>query len=316
MLEAYTDGLRPLLGAGGYDVVHSQDCLSANAALALRDEGVDRPRDPHRPPRRRLHVAVARRVPGPLDHRARPPAVRLGAVGGAAAPRVRRRRRARAQRRRRAPLPAAARRRRARRGPGAPPASATAWPCSPSAASSRARARSRCSTASRGCARALPERDPLLVIAGGSTLFDYRHELERFDVRARELGVTEHVRVLGPQEPEAIERLFRGRGRVRVPVGQGGLRAGGARGARGRAPARRLRHRRVPRLPGRRRERAARARRGRRGARRGARAGRARPRAGATGCGAAAAPSSGASRGRRRPPSTSASTSAVGSMAR
>ena len=37
---AYAEGLRPILGAGGYDVVHSQDCLSANAALALRDQGV------------------------------------------------------------------------------------------------------------------------------------------------------------------------------------------------------------------------------------------------------------------------------------
>ena len=40
MLETYAEGLRPILGAGGYDVVHAQDCLSANAALALRDEGV------------------------------------------------------------------------------------------------------------------------------------------------------------------------------------------------------------------------------------------------------------------------------------
>jgi hypothetical protein len=38
MMEVYADGLRPLLG--GYDVVHAQDCLSANAALALRDDGV------------------------------------------------------------------------------------------------------------------------------------------------------------------------------------------------------------------------------------------------------------------------------------
>ncbi len=29
----------PLLGDGGFDVVHSQDCLSANAALELRDRG-------------------------------------------------------------------------------------------------------------------------------------------------------------------------------------------------------------------------------------------------------------------------------------
>ena len=42
MLEAYAEGLRPVLGGGGYDVVHSQDCLSANAALALRGGGVDR----------------------------------------------------------------------------------------------------------------------------------------------------------------------------------------------------------------------------------------------------------------------------------
>ena len=38
MLEAYAEGLRPLLG--GHDIVHAQDCLSANAALQLRDEGV------------------------------------------------------------------------------------------------------------------------------------------------------------------------------------------------------------------------------------------------------------------------------------
>ena len=41
MLAAYARGLRPLLAAGGFDVVHSQDCLSANAALELRDDGVD-----------------------------------------------------------------------------------------------------------------------------------------------------------------------------------------------------------------------------------------------------------------------------------
>ena len=77
--------------------------------------GRDRARDPHRAPRRRVHLAVADRVPGPLDHRPRPRAVRLAAVGRAAAHRVRRQRRPRPQRRRHAPLPAAARRRRARR---------------------------------------------------------------------------------------------------------------------------------------------------------------------------------------------------------
>jgi glycosyltransferase-like protein len=55
----------------------------------------------------------------------------------------------------------------------------------------------------------LPERDPLLVIAGGVTLFDYRHELERFAARAQELGVAEHVRRTGGIEPEELERLYR-----------------------------------------------------------------------------------------------------------
>ena len=39
MIAAYRDGLRPLLASGRFDIVHAQDCLSANAALELRDEG-------------------------------------------------------------------------------------------------------------------------------------------------------------------------------------------------------------------------------------------------------------------------------------
>ena len=60
MVAAYREGLRPLLAGGGFDVVHAQDCISANAALDLRDEGVIDARRAHRPPRRRLHLAVAR----------------------------------------------------------------------------------------------------------------------------------------------------------------------------------------------------------------------------------------------------------------
>ena len=37
------------------------------------------------------------------------------------------------------------------------------------------------------------------------TLFDYRHERERFDARAAELGVSEHVRVLGPLGREELD---------------------------------------------------------------------------------------------------------------
>ena len=35
LIDAYTEGLRAPLRDGGYDVVHAQDCISANAALAL-----------------------------------------------------------------------------------------------------------------------------------------------------------------------------------------------------------------------------------------------------------------------------------------
>ena len=51
--------------------------------------------------------------------------------------------------------------------------------------------------------------DALLLIAGGTTLFDYRAELERFAERADQLGVTEHVWRLGALDSEELERLFR-----------------------------------------------------------------------------------------------------------
>ena len=40
MLEAYRDGLAEPLGDGDFDLIHSQDCLSANAALELRALGI------------------------------------------------------------------------------------------------------------------------------------------------------------------------------------------------------------------------------------------------------------------------------------
>ena len=39
MLAAYRDGLAGPLRSGRFDLIHSQDCLSANAALELRDAG-------------------------------------------------------------------------------------------------------------------------------------------------------------------------------------------------------------------------------------------------------------------------------------
>ena len=91
MIEAYSEGLRPLLAGGRFDIVHAQDCLSANAALALRDEGaiehvirtvhhVDDFTSPS------LVECQDRSIVQP-----RPRAVRLAAVGHAPARGVRRR---------------------------------------------------------------------------------------------------------------------------------------------------------------------------------------------------------------------------------
>ena len=54
-----------------------------------------------------------------------------------------------------------------------------------------------------------PERDPLLLIVGGATLFDYRDEIGRFEARALELGVSEHVRNVGTVSPAELERHYR-----------------------------------------------------------------------------------------------------------
>src|SRR6202020_506358 len=52
--------------------------------------------------------------------------------------------------------------------------------------------------------RLAPAIDPLLLIVGGATLFDYRDELARVTQRRDALGLDDrHVRTLGPRsEPE------------------------------------------------------------------------------------------------------------------
>ena len=58
--------------------------------------------------------------------------------------------------------------------------------------------------------RELPARDPLLVVAGGATLFDHRDEIGRFAGRREELGLDDRVvRLLGPVADERVERLYR-----------------------------------------------------------------------------------------------------------
>ena len=208
MLATYADGLRPLLAAGEYDVVHAQDCLSANAALELRDDGViprvirtvhhvddftspslvecqersitepDRVLCVSQPWVERLAVEFGRRAGlvrnGVDTHRFRP------ALGE----------HERARDRERWAL-------------GGRLAILTVGGIEPRKGSltlARALAELR---------RLVPERDPLLLVAGGITLFDYRDEVERFDTLTRELGVARHVRVLGALPPEEIERLYR-----------------------------------------------------------------------------------------------------------
>ena len=252
MLQTYTEGLQPRRLRHR---PHAGLPVGQRRARAAR-RGRDRPRAAHRPPRRRLHVAVADRVPGPLDPRARPRRLRVAAVGRApasatsactAGPRL--------QRRRPAPLPAAARPRRASARAQARGRRGALRRADRRRRSSRARARSRCSRASRSCARRVP--DALLLIAGGTTLFDYRAELERFAERADELGVTEHVWRLGALESEELERLFRAADVFAFPSVKEGFGLVGAGGDRRRAAARRVRPRRLPRLPHRRRVRAA-----------------------------------------------------------
>ncbi|HET6550861.1 MAG TPA: MSMEG_0565 family glycosyltransferase [Solirubrobacter sp.] len=202
MLEAYTEGL----ALDGFDIVHSQDCLSANAALALRDAGeIDRViRTVH-------HVddftspslieCQDRSILAPdhvlcvsrpwVERLQREFGVNAGLVSNGVDPRRFRAPRDRAER-------AHARR---LAGFGERFTVLTVGGIEPRKGSI---------TLLEGFARLRAHvPDALLVIAGGTTLFDYRHELERFAERADELGVTEHVWRLGALEPAELERLFR-----------------------------------------------------------------------------------------------------------
>jgi glycosyltransferase-like protein len=208
MIAAYRDGLRPLLGSGRFDIVHAQDCLSASAALELRDEGtvahvvrtvhhVDDFRSPSlvacqdrsiRDPDR--VVCVSEAWVGRLHDEF---GVEAGLVtNGVELERFR------------------------------PPADAA----------SRDRDRAALDLGGRLCVlaiggieprkgsltlvegfaglwRALPARRPLLMIGGGATLFDYRDEVDRFWARARALGVAADVRALGALGDDAVARAYR-----------------------------------------------------------------------------------------------------------
>jgi glycosyltransferase-like protein len=208
MLADYTAGLAGALAAGRFDVVHAQDCLSANAALALRDRGlvehvvrtvhhVDDFTSPS------LVECQDRSIAGP-DHVlcvSEPWVKRLARDFGVHAGIVRN---GVDLGRFRPPAGTAERARdRSSAGLGSRFAVLTVGGIEPRKGSL---------TLLEGFARlraAAPELDPVLLIAGGTTLFDYRHEVDRFHARAAELGVTGDIRVLGPQTPAAIEALYR-----------------------------------------------------------------------------------------------------------
>jgi glycosyltransferase-like protein len=208
MLEDYAEGLRPLLEAGAFDVIHAQDCLSANAALELRDQGivdhvirtvhhVDDFTSPS------LVECQIRSIAEP-DHLlcvSSPWVRRLAEEFGRQAELVSNG----VDTRRYRPARDAAERRsaRIRANVGERFTVLTVGGIEPRKGSL---------TLLEGFAalrRLVPELDPLLLIAGGTTLFDYRHERERFAARVNELGVAEQVRVLGALVPDAIESLFR-----------------------------------------------------------------------------------------------------------
>jgi len=208
MRDAYAEGLRPLLGDGAYDVIHSQDCLSANAALDVRDRGVidhvirtvhhvDDFTSPSLIECQDRSIAGPDRVlcvsPPWVERLAEDYGVEAGLVAnGVDAARFR-------------PSHDSAERglERTRAGLGDRFTVLTVGGIEPRKGSLTLL------DAFAALRRAAPELDPLLVIAGGMTLFDYRHERERFDARAAELGVSEHVRVPGPLPGGAIEGLFR-----------------------------------------------------------------------------------------------------------
>lgn len=208
MVDAYRDGLRPLLAEGDFGIVHAQDCISANAALDLRDEGVigHVVRTVHHvddfispsliacQDRSILAPDLVLCVSHPwIERLADEFAVEARLVrNGVDCDRFR--------------APRDATERAADRealGLGERLTVLTVGGIEPRKGSL---------TLLEGFAHLrsqAPDRDPLLLVVGGATLFDYRDEVGRFGARARELGVSEHVRVVGTVSPAELECHYR-----------------------------------------------------------------------------------------------------------
>jgi glycosyltransferase-like protein len=208
MVAAYREGLRPLLASGEFDIVHAQDCISANAALDLRDEGVIE----HVV--RTVHhvddfvspslIACQDRsilMPDLVLCVSRPWIEWLADEFGVQAQLVRNGVDRERFRRPRDAAERAADREALELGDRL--AVLTVGGIEPRKGSL---------TLLEGFAylRAhAPQLDPLLLVVGGATLFDYRDEVDRFDARARELGVGEHVRNVGTVTTAQLERHYR-----------------------------------------------------------------------------------------------------------
>jgi glycosyltransferase-like protein len=210
LIAGYREGLRAPLAAGGFDVVHAQDCISANAAAGLRDEGVvlrvlrtvhhvDDFRSPSLIACQERSIVAPDRVvcvSSPWVERLRDGfGIEAGLVRNGV------------DRRRYRP-PRDARERRAERaelGFGDRLVVLAVGGIEPRKGSLTLL------DAFAALRAALPERDPLLVIAGGATLFDYRDEIARFEARRAALGLAagDELRVLGPVGDALLERLYR-----------------------------------------------------------------------------------------------------------
>jgi glycosyltransferase-like protein len=207
-IAAYRDGLHAPLRDDAFAVVHAQDCISANAAIALRHAGVipavirtvhhvDDFRSPSLIACQERSIAAADRVvcvSPPWVRRVREEfGVDAGVVGnGVDCSRYR-------------PARDHAERDGARAAAGLDGRLAilTVGGIEPRKGSL---------TMLEGFAAArdaMPGRRPVLLVAGGATLFDYRDEIDRFHARAAQLGLDGDVRVLGPVSDAELEDLYR-----------------------------------------------------------------------------------------------------------
>jgi glycosyltransferase-like protein len=207
-IAAFRDGLRAPLRDGRFDVVHAQDCISANAALALRDAGVVDAviRTVHHVDdfRSRSLIACQRRsivAPDRVLCVSRPWLGRILAEFGVEAGLVGNG----VDGARHRPPRDAAERRAARAAAGLEGhlAILTVGGIEPRKGTltlldAFARARD-----------ALADLRPVLLVAGGATLFDYRDEVDRFHERAGALGLDGDLRVLGPVSDGELEGLYR-----------------------------------------------------------------------------------------------------------